>query len=545
MKKELLYCLLACLLVFQQAQSQYDMPREYVPSGELVSLSGDLNIPDALDVLSEYAIKYKNKPIYDPTQQKGTIGIDIEGMAWEKALQLMLSRRGLWYTEKEHFFEVMVPKTNVRKAGSGYENDDNVELKLGNREVKIETIFFEGDRRALAQVGIDWSTFYNGKVDINAAQFGALNVDDSVLDLEVKIPNSLFSVDLQALLRILDSKNFGDVLAQPQVVVTEGNEGTIQVGQDFSIKTRDFAGNITDKFFSTGTILKVTPYVLEDEEKGAAILLDAHVERSQANPDVVSTVIKKSQATSFIQLFDGEETLIAGLYSTEQSDLRKGIPLLKDLPWWVFGIRYLAGYTRTESIQKELIIIIKATLLPDVFTRKEYPHRTKLSVRDREDFLRKYRWSRNSATHQPPPKASTREEPKNTTRSEKRALALPDQSSTPTRPLQAPVKQVNARTSPNAPQELQTSREEKAFFGTVATVQQGFVLIKWEPGFDASELHGKTLVVLRPDQGKGVQIIGQITVLKAEPSRALGKAKTKNKRSVKRGDQVVIRVKEV
>ena len=42
------------------------------------------------------------------------------------------------------------------------------------------------------------------------------------------------------------------------------NKGRIQVGSDFSVRTRDFAGNTVEKFFPTGTIIEVTPHVYKE-----------------------------------------------------------------------------------------------------------------------------------------------------------------------------------------------------------------------------------------------------------------------------------------
>ncbi len=349
--------------------AQDELPREYIPEGEILSMNSDLDIGMAFELLSDYAIESSGKPIYDPTDQRGTIGIDVKQLPWRKALETILSRRGLWYKEQPHFIQI------VERAELEESSDDRLfkELKIrpGQREIKIETIFFEGDRKKLSEIGIDWSTFHNGQVDVTANQLGAFQVTEEIFDVTVKVPGKLFGVDVQALIKAFDSNDIGTVLAQPQVTVTEGNVGKVQVGQDFSIKTRDYAGNIMDRFYSTGTILEVTPYILEDDQGRLAIVLRAHVERSNAKPDVVSTIINKSEANSLIQLYDGEETIIAGLYSTETSKIRKGIPLLKDLPWWFLGLRYLFGYNRTNEAQKELIIIIKASLLPKVYARAE------------------------------------------------------------------------------------------------------------------------------------------------------------------------------
>ena len=268
MKKKIFFITaFGILLIGTFLYGQNKLPREYVPPEELVSFNSDIDLAIALDILSEYAIQYLQKPIYDPDKRSGAIGIDIRSLSWKKALGLILSRRGLWYVEKPRFFEVVsadkMEATQTSESSSKLPDDIN--LKPNSREIKIETIFFEGDRKAIKELGIDWNMFYRGKVNINSNQAGALQLTDDIFNANVKIPKSLIGVDIDVLLSAFDSNNLGKVLAQPQVVVTEGNQGTIQVGQDFSIKTRDFAGNVIDKFFSTGTILNVTPYIIDEK----------------------------------------------------------------------------------------------------------------------------------------------------------------------------------------------------------------------------------------------------------------------------------------
>jgi len=57
----------------------------------------------------------------------------------------------------------------------------------------------------------------------------------------------------------------------------------------------------------------------------------------------------------------------------EESTVRNGIPILKDLPWWVLGIRYLTGSDETITRKKELIILIKAELVPTLKDRFANP----------------------------------------------------------------------------------------------------------------------------------------------------------------------------
>jgi len=564
MKKKILFLQIILLLVcIGLAGAQDKLPREYVPPEELISLKSDLDFSIALDLLSEFAIKFSGKPIHDPDKRTGSIGIDIQSMPWQKALELILSRRGLWYVEKDHFFEIIKPEQSGSSANG--ENltkfSDGTELDPKSKEVKIEAIFFEGDRKTLKEIGIDWSTFYQGEVELTANQVGALSLSEDIVNLTVKIPNKLYGVDVQALLRILDSENIGQVLAQPHIIAVEGKEGSIQVGQDFSIKQRDFAGNVTDR------IMRVTPYIFEDAQKGKIIFLKIHVERSQAYPDVVSTIIKKSEANTFVQLYDGEETLIGGLYSTEKTVLRKGIPLLKDLPWWFFGLRYLFGYNRNEEAQKELIIIIKASLLPDVFSRaRQSKHRSsggefyenpEMKIRqlkgsaysiDRNKYKNGYReyerlrkretqqvmaMNEQSQMYAPIPETSNYDNSgysiieHGPRESSDFAIPAPSEQNQYVTPHTNAKQSVAPGTTSSGYSSVQKSespiihkketRTERVYYrGQIVKLQNNLALIQWQQSLNPDEMNGTEVTVLRRDANtKKFVPIGKVRIVKA------------------------------
>ena len=175
-------------------------------------------------------------------------------------------------------------------------------------------------------------------------------------------------------------------VARPNMIVLSGRKGFIQVGEDFSIKSIDEDGNTIDRFFETGIIMEITPTIIQqgDEE---AIHLEARVEKSTAIPGAITTIITKSTSETEVLLYDGEETVIGGLYDTDEKDSRAGIPILKDLPWWVFGIRYLTGYTQVEKTTGEMIIILKVEIV-DPIDERRLKHRSYMDKIDekRQDF---------------------------------------------------------------------------------------------------------------------------------------------------------------
>ena len=75
-------------------------------------------------------------------------------------------------------------------------------------------------------------------------------------------------------------------------------------------------------------------------------------------------------------LLDGEQTVIGGLYSSDITTTRRGIPLLKDLPPWFFGLRYVFGREQKTIARRELVIVLQAQVLDPI------PERARKSLPD-------------------------------------------------------------------------------------------------------------------------------------------------------------------
>ncbi|MGD1007837.1 MAG: hypothetical protein ABR980_11480, partial [Ignavibacteriaceae bacterium] len=78
-------------------------------------------------------------------------------------------------------------------------------------------------------------------------------------------------------------------------------------------------------------------------------------------------------ADTKILMVDGEETVIRGMYIDQITKTREGIPFLKDLPWWFFGLRYIFGYSDDLIVKKELVILLKTSFVPTIKERLSSP----------------------------------------------------------------------------------------------------------------------------------------------------------------------------
>ena len=363
--------LLALILFIsvQDAFAQDRLPeREFVNPEEVIMLSEDISFANALAIIEEMSMEFRDKIFINQSAFEGPIGIEIPPMHWEDALLQITAHNNLYVSEYPRYFEIRdVPEDELPDDARPVAEREELPITFGSREIEISATFFQGDRRLIRELGIDWSSLYNDRVRVQ--NFGAASVGQDVFEAEVNWTDIFNSGwDINALFSTFETSDKGEILSSPTIKVLDGETGSIQVGQDFSIKQRDFAGNITDRFFSTGTILRVEPRVLYHEGE-PFIYMRVNAERSTAQPDPISTIVNKQDATTDLLLLSGESTVIAGLYETEVQRTRRGIPILKDLPGWFFGLKYLFGYESTENVVQELVVLIKATLVPSLEER--------------------------------------------------------------------------------------------------------------------------------------------------------------------------------
>lgn len=344
----------------QQEDSQTKPFRQYTNPDEIITLSKDMTFEQAIDILDTFAQKYEHRFIYDHSGEKGPIGVSLPPMDWRDALNYLVRLKGLVLNTYKDYYEIAPAPQKTKKMQGPDANEKGTDVSLNTPQVRISATFFEGNRQVLREIGVDWSTLSNGKVDVDFS--GADAVTQDLFKGSIQQNNVGGSqISVNALLKTFEANNLGEIVAQPNIKVMNGMEGRIQVGQDFSIKQRDFAGNVTDKFFSVGTILKVVPHIIQVHDT-TFMYLEINAQRSTVQPDPVSTIVNKQEAQSDIMLVDGESTVIAGLYNRETTNVRKGIPFLKDLPPWFFGLRYLFGYESHQVKVQELVIIIKAQI---------------------------------------------------------------------------------------------------------------------------------------------------------------------------------------
>ncbi len=367
--------MVAASLLMAQSDLQKQL-RSYTPPDEMVTLSANIPFDKAIQLISEISEKKTGRKVISLVRRDTPIGVEIINVQYDKALLMIVQYAGLIYEKKE---TVTVIRSKVDVVT---DVKPETYADINSREVKISALFFEMDVSKARERGINWQFLLSNKAGgvtsgmttTGAAATGTST--SSAADFSVSA-NSQFGLgsffgEALGLFRYFESENLGEMIASPTVTVRNRVQGRVQVGSDYSEKIRDFSGNIINSFFPTGTIIKVTPYIYQQDEQEYCVL-DIEVEKSTANITDLFTEIKKTSAKTQVMMVDGEQTAIGGLFVNEETTSRSGIPILKDLPWWVLGLRYITGNDKVTVTKKELVIVIKIDMLPHIKDRLAFP----------------------------------------------------------------------------------------------------------------------------------------------------------------------------
>ncbi|MCX6121975.1 MAG: hypothetical protein NTX44_10185 [Ignavibacteriales bacterium] len=392
-----IFLLVTSVAEWTQAQSEQAVRRAAqgktgVNPDELVSFKADIPYTKAIQSLGEMSKKIDGKLLIDRSPLQGkdkTIGINIESMYWKDALELILRSNQLWYNDYPEYIEIISIEEISKQAGEQTQKDnqsksvsqtltpaappakvivDSSEYYSKVREVSISSIFFDVNKTKLAESGVSFSIFRGRDLNLQMNIVGASKVTKQAFSASVDPSNPNLAISVNAAISMFESEQLADVIARPQLTVRSGTTEYIQIGQNFSVLEKDFSGNTIQKFYPVGTILTVRPKIYKVGDLEFIDLL-YKVEKSTFTSSTVTTVINKNEAAGSLTLLNGEEGYIGGMYSNDETLVREGVPLLKDLPWWVFGLRYIFGYDSKSVVKRELIILIKAEILPSLEER--------------------------------------------------------------------------------------------------------------------------------------------------------------------------------
>ncbi len=181
---------------------------------------------------------------------------------------------------------------------------------------------------------------------------------NGVMSFGVGVGALQFNVMLEA----LESKGMVRTLAEPNLTSLSGQQASFLAGGEYPIPMTDSLGGVSITYRPFGVQLQFTPRVVAGDVIN--LQLDASVSSIDTTQSYTSgglsvNAFKKRQASTTVELRDGQSFAIAGLLQDDFRDLNGQVPWLGDIP--ILGTLFRsAEYKRSQS---ELVIIVTAHLV--------------------------------------------------------------------------------------------------------------------------------------------------------------------------------------
>jgi type II secretory pathway component GspD/PulD (secretin) len=157
---------------------------------------------------------------------------------------------------------------------------------------------------------------------------------------------------------MLEKSNKANIISNPRITTMDNREASIIVGKEIPLIVADEAGNPITQLTKIGIILRVTPHVNADR----TITLDLHPEVSELQSEATAqggVIISMNEADTRVNVKNGETAVIGGLIKNVRSTYRRGVPVLKDIPF----LGALFSSSSVAERKQELVVFVTPTIV--------------------------------------------------------------------------------------------------------------------------------------------------------------------------------------
>ena len=171
--------------------------------------------------------------------------------------------------------------------------------------------------------------------------------------------------EFRGIIDILISEGKAHLLSSPNIVTLEGQEATIDVGDEYPYrgKSRLVEGVwVYDiEFVTVGATLLVTPHI--KEEKWIVLDIQPEVSEITGPPPFVGAppIVGTRKAKTQIAVDDGNTIVIGGLLRETEKETKSGVPFLSRIP--ILGS--LFSHKTVKKEKTDLLILITPYVLPE------------------------------------------------------------------------------------------------------------------------------------------------------------------------------------
>jgi type IV pilus assembly protein PilQ len=167
--------------------------------------------------------------------------------------------------------------------------------------------------------------------------------------------------NLEALIECLKTTTDAKTLASPRVLVLNGQQARIQIGQQLGyrvITTTETSSMQDVKFLDLGVVLTVAPYISRDNQ--VVMHIKPQVSSGEVNSETGLPDEETTEVQTDVLLRDGQGMVIGGLIKEKDSNVQSKIPLLGDI--WLIG--RLFQHRELVKSRSEIVIALVPRVLP-------------------------------------------------------------------------------------------------------------------------------------------------------------------------------------
>jgi MSHA type pilus biogenesis protein MshL len=245
---------------------------------------------------------------------------------------------------------------------------DSIENAI-KRQVLIQAHIVEVELNDEFSLGIDWSAFLDKAQKFSVAQSITPTTLNSAFQLKLASPG-----DFTFLLDTFQEQGNVNMLSSPKISTLNNQKAVIKLTTKevswVQSVLRDTEGRITEivntpQIDEVGLFLDVTPNIAEDGH----ITMQVHPSITEKKPEDSKSpdgfsskpVITVREVDTMVDVKTGQTVVIGGLISDKVNKVKRGVPLLGDIPYlgWLFS-HYTQQHKKTE-----LVIFITPYLLND------------------------------------------------------------------------------------------------------------------------------------------------------------------------------------
>jgi len=176
--------------------------------------------------------------------------------------------------------------------------------------------------------------------------------------------------NLEFFLRALQSQGRLEVLSRPQILASDNQEASINVGQRVPFVTSSRItdnGNVTNtiQYEDVGIILRVTPRINPDgfvKMQVAPEISSLSTSTVDISEGVQAVIINTREAETTVSVQDGHTIVLGGLITTKDEDREDKVPILGDIP--LLGLLFRS--TTVVKERTELLIILTPHVLASI-----------------------------------------------------------------------------------------------------------------------------------------------------------------------------------